>query len=172
MLLFCSSNSLPVFMFFGLLIYQFSTTNARCAGQLWRAVPADATATTEIVNKHRATWGDWKRRCNYVLSIGFFLCVCEFFLHHQRVRHSRFAPALLAFCFGQLAVGRHKRTRTRMRHDVSVVMVMRSMAKRKRRTHSKRSLSENSIHNYGKQHRVWHIWVACNPFFCWLAAAG
>lgn len=121
----------------------------------WRATTADATATTEIVNKHDATLRDSKQRCNYVLSIGFLL----FFFHYQRLRHPRFAPALLAFCFGQLAMGR---TRTRMRHDVSVVMGMRSMAKQ--RAHSNLFLSESSFHNYRNKHCVWRVWVACNPF--------
>lgn len=114
----------------------------------WRATTADATATTEIVNKHDATLRDSKQRCNYVLSIGFLL----FFFHYQRLRHPRFAPALLAFCFGQLAMGR---TRTRMLHDVSVVMVMRSMAKQ--RAHSNLFLSESSFHNYRNKHCVWRV---------------
>lgn len=91
---------------------------------------------------------DSKQRCNYVLSIGFLL----FFFTYQRLRHPRFAPALLAFCFGQLAMGR---TRTRMRHDVSVVMVMRSMAKQ--RAHSNLFLSESSFHNYRNKHCVWRV---------------
>lgn len=86
-------------------------------------------------------------------AIMFSLLVfCFFFFHYQRLRHPRFAPALLAFCFGQLAMGR---TRTRMRHDVSVVMVMRSMAKQ--RAHSNLFLSESSFHNYRNKHCVWRV---------------
>lgn len=94
---------------------------------------------------------DSKQRCNYVLSIGFLCC----FFPYQRLRHPRFAPALLAFCFGQLAMGR---TRTRIRHDVSVVvMVMVCAQWQNREAHSNLFLSESSFHNYRNKHCVWRV---------------
>lgn len=139
---------------FPVLLYLFTDIQSIAVALAnWRATTADATATTEIVNKHDAT------RLEAAVQLCSLYWFSAFFFHYQCLRHPRFAPALLAFCFGQLAMGR---TRTRMRHDVSVVMVMRSMPKQ--RAHSNWFLSESSFHNYRNKHCVWRVWVACNPF--------
>lgn len=113
----------------------------------WRATTADATATTEIVNKHDATLRDSKQRCNYVLSIGFLL-----FFSLPTFAAPTFCTCFACFLFWPTSMGR---TRTRMRHDVSVVMVIRSMAKQ--RAHSNLFLSESSFHNYRNKHCVWRV---------------